>query len=753
MFYSLSLLSRKGPLGTIWIAAYCFKKLKRGQIDSTDISSTVDKIMPEIQISHRVLAQLLLGIVKIFSKKVDFLYDACNEALNQMRKSLPSTQGIAQNKASARPRKRLRGNKEVTSAMDHVAKTMKEHASEQQIETMLASYHEVTVTLPDRFELDSFDFGILDDGDNGGSHQHPTPLDEWNDNRSSRPSYLMECLANEVVGLSEYNSSCFTPLADVLPSSMMDVDLEFRDAHHNSSNFGSVQKSLEKLHYGGELEKPICLSGNQPLQDEIQESHVPLNHEQTGSSIEDDILPVEEQRNVTEIINLQGEKSSGIMNVDPELSETHNPSSFTGFQKSLEEFHQGEIFEKQACLSGSAHLDNAILESHIPVNHEQAMLPDGDNILSVEEQIKLREKINLLEELTCKSGKDKSISEEHPDALPLDKQKPSISETVSPKFMLPTPAIKESSRVLRKRKKKYEECIILSNEVMRQSIHDASDLLCKRRKLPHTYLDIWKFSRFSNSCQSFTDPLIPFSAPAQEKLPQKSLQQLSKKSADGVIDSTNLKDGMPHESSNTEIETEGLMQKMDKMPEASMPNLDRMSHYLPKESTVCHIDPTNMEDSMPHIDPTNIETEVLMQKLNRTCLTPPNSLDHRVNSLETVSKEFTSPDASDYQLEMTELCFLGDDIDKQDNGWSPSTRAAAQYLYNRFLRLREQKQDMALSLAQILEGKTRATCARFIYEALTLKTYGCIDVMQNIPYGDVSISATPVLESFHKGST
>ncbi|KAH0450838.1 hypothetical protein IEQ34_021530 [Dendrobium chrysotoxum] len=309
MFYSLSLLSRKGPLGTIWIAAYCFKKLKRGQIASTDISSTVDKIMPEIQISHRVLAQLLLGIVKIFSKKVDYLYDACNEALNQMRKSLPSTQGIAQNKASARPRKRVRGNKEVMSAIDHIAKTMKEHASEQQIETMLASYHDVTVTLPERFELDSFDFGILDDGDNGGNHQHPTPLDEWKDNRSSRPSYLIECLANEVAGLSEYNSSCFTPLADVLPSSMMDVDLEFSDAHHNSSNFASVQKSLEKLHYGGETEKPICLSENQPLQDEIQESHVPLNHEQTGSSIEDEILPAEEQRNITEIINLQGEKT------------------------------------------------------------------------------------------------------------------------------------------------------------------------------------------------------------------------------------------------------------------------------------------------------------------------------------------------------------------------------------------------------------------------------------------------------------
>ncbi|KAH0450841.1 hypothetical protein IEQ34_021533 [Dendrobium chrysotoxum] len=380
------------------------------------------------------------------------------------------------------------------------------------------------------------------------------------------------------------------------------------------------------------------------------------------------------------------------------------------------------------------------------------MPPIGDNILPVEEQIKLRETINFQEELTSKSGKDNSVSEEHPNVLPLDKQKPIIPGTASPKFMLPTPAIKESSRVLRKRKKKYDEGIILSNEVMRQSIHDASDLLCKRRKLPHTHLDLWKFWRFSSSCQSFTDPLIPFSAPVQEKLPQKTLQQLSKKSADGFIDSSNVKDGMPHESSNTEIETEGLMQKMDEMPEGSMPNMDRMPHYaVPKESTVGHIDPTNMEDSMPHID-TETETEVLMQKVNRTCLTPPNSLDSRAYSLENVSKEFISPDASDYQLEITELCFLGDDIDKPDNGWSPSTRAAAQYLYNRFLRLGEQKQDMALSLAQILEGKTRAICARFVYEALTLKTYGCIDVRQNIPYGDVSISATPVLESFHKDS-
>lgn len=44
MFHSQSLLSRKGPLGNIWIAAYCLKKLKRQQIDDTDIISSIGMI-------------------------------------------------------------------------------------------------------------------------------------------------------------------------------------------------------------------------------------------------------------------------------------------------------------------------------------------------------------------------------------------------------------------------------------------------------------------------------------------------------------------------------------------------------------------------------------------------------------------------------------------------------------------------------------------------------------------------------------
>lgn len=41
MFYSQCLVSRKGPLGAIWVAAYFFKKLKKAQVKATHIPSSV----------------------------------------------------------------------------------------------------------------------------------------------------------------------------------------------------------------------------------------------------------------------------------------------------------------------------------------------------------------------------------------------------------------------------------------------------------------------------------------------------------------------------------------------------------------------------------------------------------------------------------------------------------------------------------------------------------------------------------------
>ena len=43
MFYTQQVLSRRGSLGTIWIAAHLDKKLKRQQISDTDIRESVGK--------------------------------------------------------------------------------------------------------------------------------------------------------------------------------------------------------------------------------------------------------------------------------------------------------------------------------------------------------------------------------------------------------------------------------------------------------------------------------------------------------------------------------------------------------------------------------------------------------------------------------------------------------------------------------------------------------------------------------------
>eukprot|EP00884_Botryococcus_braunii_P021674 jgi/Botrbrau1/8190/Bobra.357_2s0033.1 len=88
MFYSTQILAKKGPLGTVWIASHLDRRLKRSQVFETNLSSTVDNILnPEAPLALRLSGQLLLGVVKIYSRKVAFLFDDCNEALVKVTKA------------------------------------------------------------------------------------------------------------------------------------------------------------------------------------------------------------------------------------------------------------------------------------------------------------------------------------------------------------------------------------------------------------------------------------------------------------------------------------------------------------------------------------------------------------------------------------------------------------------------------------------------------------------------------------------
>lgn len=76
-------------------------------------------------VTYRVLAYLLLGIVRIFSKKVEYLFNDCNKVLLKIKEFVISNKDMAL------------------------------------VETLRAPYF--SITLPERFELDAFDLEILED--------------------------------------------------------------------------------------------------------------------------------------------------------------------------------------------------------------------------------------------------------------------------------------------------------------------------------------------------------------------------------------------------------------------------------------------------------------------------------------------------------------------------------------------------------------------------------------------------------------
>ncbi|TYI46447.1 hypothetical protein E1A91_D13G107900v1 [Gossypium mustelinum] len=92
MFYSQFILAKKGPLGTIWIAAHLERKLRKNQVADTDIGVSVDSILfPEVPIALRLSSHLLLGVVRIYSRKVNYLFDDCSEALLKIKQAFRST--------------------------------------------------------------------------------------------------------------------------------------------------------------------------------------------------------------------------------------------------------------------------------------------------------------------------------------------------------------------------------------------------------------------------------------------------------------------------------------------------------------------------------------------------------------------------------------------------------------------------------------------------------------------------------------
>eukprot|EP00339_Tiarina_fusa_P026359 CAMPEP_0117011138 /NCGR_PEP_ID=MMETSP0472-20121206/9640_1 /TAXON_ID=693140 ORGANISM="Tiarina fusus, Strain LIS" /NCGR_SAMPLE_ID=MMETSP0472 /ASSEMBLY_ACC=CAM_ASM_000603 /LENGTH=580 /DNA_ID=CAMNT_0004713851 /DNA_START=193 /DNA_END=1931 /DNA_ORIENTATION=+ len=96
MFYSQVILAKKGPLAKVWLAAHWGdKKLARPQIFATDISQSVESIVnPSVPLALRVSGHLLLGVVRIYSRKVKYVLNDCTEAMLKLQMAFaPNARG------------------------------------------------------------------------------------------------------------------------------------------------------------------------------------------------------------------------------------------------------------------------------------------------------------------------------------------------------------------------------------------------------------------------------------------------------------------------------------------------------------------------------------------------------------------------------------------------------------------------------------------------------------------------------------
>ncbi|KAL2023477.1 hypothetical protein VTK56DRAFT_2473 [Thermocarpiscus australiensis] len=93
MFWSGTLLSATGPLAKAWLSANQERKVSKVQILQHNLQDSVDAIIApnEAPLALRLSGQLLLGVVRIYSRKARYLLDDCNEALMKIKMAFRSS--------------------------------------------------------------------------------------------------------------------------------------------------------------------------------------------------------------------------------------------------------------------------------------------------------------------------------------------------------------------------------------------------------------------------------------------------------------------------------------------------------------------------------------------------------------------------------------------------------------------------------------------------------------------------------------
>ncbi|EOA16030.1 hypothetical protein CARUB_v10004158mg [Capsella rubella] len=802
MFYSQCLVSRKGPLGAIWVAAYFFKKLKKAQVKATHIPSSVDEILQKEldALTYRVLAYLLLGVVRIYSKKVDFLFDDCNKALI--------------------------GVKEFVA---------KERNREETAVPLPASAGCFSIVLPRSFELDAFelDLGILEDFHGGNvKPQEDITLKDGSQETERMDMYSMERFDMDEDLMFTFHETFSANQNESKHESFahdMDMDAEYvRDTTEEASVKVVEVEPLDESLESSRDNQNASRHREDPESDEIL----------VEPQMSEDIIKTQEEHTVREAIctivqrlvdprelsrdnlhrdghaeNSESKKTS----VETCCGKMQHSGSLLSECESPEAIHR---IEEQPSTATSIDREKEIpaistLEEPEPVSvtgcrdlpegiekcrgSNEAEMPNFELFHGSHKELSETPEVNLngsekdfLSDMTVSKDPSRgfdaidipvAVTPKTPSQL-----KKSGGET-SPQFsIIPTPAAKESSRVSRKRKCLIDDEVIIPNKVMREMIEDSSKLLLKRRNVSHTDYPERRTKRFA--VRSFLDPLIQYGSvelqslfcqpiklknwattgfPEEAKIARRT-EKISRGSIrvpGDILSSDQTQNAQEIMETPQAAALSGLRVTVGNINEVSVEmeacsiasgNAHQTENILEtpvKHSVIAPETPVRTSEHTELAPETPVRTSEQVEIAPETPLRESMSTryfkDPKTYYKETrPASPFTSLNEhpSVYRVENRDLdtILMNDEVnaddrqDLQQETWSARTRNVAKFLEKTFMEQREREEEEKVSLLQLCRGRIQKESARLFYETLVLKTKGYLEVKQDHPYGDVLLT-------------
>ncbi|TYK00159.1 sister chromatid cohesion 1 protein 3 [Cucumis melo var. makuwa] len=367
----------------------------------------------------------------------------------------------------------------------------------------------------------------------------------------------------------------------------------------------------------------------------------------------------------------------------------------------------------------------------------------------------------------------------------------------------PTPPQQPRPRS-RKRKQFFDKSTVLTNKFMKKALKDSSDLLRERRNIPSSSLEVWKLNNklrekevfhhpsITGLCHNLSDILnlnyiatkcrtISLEEALENFGDARNVASMSE-TLSGLVDTPPLAPEVastPYTEIPTTVDSAGNIPSAGKtfLPPIVAPSPEVASS--PQSGIPPTVNPASVSYSGMEIehmcDAEGNRGDVTLGDLDASPERPmpsPRPSEGLVSPVPTEpsTSMFATPGTIDEGLGAEDLTLSDKQIGTADedlyflevdsspasksrsqgthgvDSLSVRTRAVGRYLRSLSpIKSISDNSDQDLSLNGILEGKRRKLCARMFYETLVLKSFGLIDVQQDVPYGDITLKLTPKL--------